>query len=144
LLIGVIVAVGLGLVVVGIVGIVKRETGTRAKATITECHFVSGGGRTGSEECDGTWVVGGSLLGNGHVAVGEVDGAESSDIGKTITVVVSGDHAYTPSLVIPIVLLCLGLLIVAVGAMFRWIMSPDDPADAMPSRPPAVAPPGAR
>jgi hypothetical protein len=61
---------------------------------------------------------GGSLVGgHGHVMIGDVEGAESSDIGKTIDVVASGNRAYTTSLRIPIILLMIGLFMAAVGIL---------------------------
>lgn len=62
-------------------------------------------------------VVGGSLVsGHGHVVTGSIDGASSGDVGKTLDVTIGGNHAYTRSLRLPIVLLVIGLL-VAVGGI---------------------------
>jgi hypothetical protein len=94
----------------GVFLIVERETGTRANATVTDC---AEHGRFGTD-CTGSWIIGGSLVGgHGRIVVGPIDGAVSSDVGKTIDVTVSGDHAYVRSLALPIVLLVLGLLLVA-------------------------------
>jgi hypothetical protein len=101
--------VGLAFVAGGGFLIVERETGARARARVTDCVQVYRG-----TDCTGTWVVGGSLVGGGgHVVAGPVDGAVSGDLGKTIDVTVSGDHAYTRSLGLPILLICLGLPLVA-------------------------------
>jgi hypothetical protein len=68
-------------------------------------------GARGTEICSGTWVEGGALVGgNGHVVIGTIDDASSSDIGKTLTVHVHGDRAYTSSLRIPIILIVSGVL----------------------------------
>jgi hypothetical protein len=94
----------------GVFLIVERETGTRAEATVGEC-VESGGSRNGRTDCTGTWVVGGSLIGGGgHLVLGTIEGVASNDFGKTIDVTVSGDHAYSRSLVRPIILIGLGLL----------------------------------
>jgi hypothetical protein len=101
----------------GVFLIVERETGTRAKAKVTEC-VESGRRFSHRTNCTGTWVVGGSLVrGGGHVVVGTIEGAESSDVGKTIDVTVSGDLAYSRSLVLPILLLVLGLLVALVATL---------------------------
>jgi hypothetical protein len=97
----------------GVFLIVQRETGTRAQALVTDCA-VSGR----ATHCTGTWIVGGDLLGgNGQVQVGSVEGATSSDVGNTIDVTVSGDTAYSRSLVLPIMLLVLGLLLTPLTAL---------------------------
>jgi hypothetical protein len=93
----------------GIFLIVQRQTGTRVQATVTECHVVSTGVHA-TDECSGTWVVGGSLLGNGHVVIGDVQGAERRDIGKTLDVTVRGGTAYTRGLGLPIGLTAGGLI----------------------------------
>jgi len=87
--------------------IVERETGARARATVADCVE-----RGRSTVCTGTWVVGGSLVGgNGHVVFGTIDGADSTDVGKTIDVTVSGGRAYVRSLVLAILLIGIGLLL---------------------------------
>jgi hypothetical protein len=72
-------------------------------------------------------VVGGDLVfGNGHVEVGTVQGAEPSDIGKNLEVRLSGDEAYTESLLLPIIIGGLGLVMLAltvfalIRAVRRW------------------------
>jgi hypothetical protein len=97
--------------------LVKQETGTAAKAQVTDC--VGYDGRYTHVECSGTWIVGGSLLGNGHVVVGTINGAERGDIGKTINVLLSGGEAYTKSLTTSIVLIAVGL---AWAALFGVVM----------------------
>jgi hypothetical protein len=88
--------------------IVERESGVTRTAKIIDCvdH-----GRFGTD-CTGVWIEGGSLVGGrGHVIVGTVAGATSSDVGKTIDVTVTGDHARTTSLGLPITLIVLGLVL---------------------------------
>jgi hypothetical protein len=51
------------------------------------------------------------------VVVGTVDGADPADVGKTIDVTVSGDHAYTTSLMVPIILIGIGLFLAVVGVL---------------------------
>jgi hypothetical protein len=116
-LVSAVLAGGLALACGGVVLLVQRETGTRARATVTGCR-VSGSGRYERTDCTGTWVVGGTLVGgSGHVVVGTIDGSEASDVGKTIDVTVSGDHARSRSPVLPIVLLGLGLVVLAGGVV---------------------------
>jgi hypothetical protein len=103
------VLTAVGLMAGGIFLIIQRQTGTRARATVTECHVVSNGTHA-SDECSGTWIVGGSLLGSGHVVIGDVQGAESRDVGKTLDVTVRGDTAYTRGLGLPIGLTAGGLI----------------------------------
>jgi hypothetical protein len=113
--------VGLGMLAGGVISIIHKESGTPARATVTGCQQVIGA-RTTTYDCSGSWVEGGSLIGgNGHVVLGSIDDAGPSDVGKTISVRVSGDHAYTPSLRVPIILLVLGLLM-ALGAVFYLIV----------------------
>lgn len=108
-LVAVVLVVALACIAGGVFEIVERETGTKAKATVTDCAY-----SFRSYHCTGTWVVGGNLVGGGgQVVVGTIDGAASSDIGTMIEVTVSGDHAHTTSLASPIVLLVLGLLLTA-------------------------------
>lgn len=110
---GVIAVLGVGLLIAGGFAVNERETGPRAKATVSECNYVSGGNKAGVDVCRGTWVIGGSLVGgNGHVVIGDIEGAESGDIGKTLNVRLSGNHAYTSSLRVPIILLAIGLIMV--------------------------------
>lgn len=93
----------------GIFLIVQRDTGTRAEATIAECHEISGAYHA-SDQCTGSWIVGGSLLDGGHVVVGVVDGAERRDVGKALSVTVRGGTAYTRGLGLPIGLVAGGFV----------------------------------
>lgn len=108
--------IGVALVGGGVFLIVQRDTGNRAKARVTDC--VDTGGKYGSVDCTGTWVAGGSLVaGAGHVVSGPIDGANRSDIGKALDVTVSGEHAYTRSLRVPIILIGIGLFIAMTGVL---------------------------
>ena len=75
-LVGFLLVTSLAFVGGGVFLIVERETGTRAQATVARC-VESGGGRLHRTDCTGTWVLG------GHVVVGTIEGADSSDVGKT-------------------------------------------------------------
>jgi hypothetical protein len=99
----------LGVAGAGAFRIVQDETGTRASATVSDCSGYDG--RYTHVTCTGSWVVGGDLLGNGHVVVGDVSGAGYGDIGKTIDVTVRGDTAYTRGIGLGIGLLVGGLVI---------------------------------
>ena len=102
---------GAGLIVAGVVIISHRYSGTKVIATVTGCQ-VSSAGKTSDEECSGSWVIGGALVGgNGHVVIGHIDGADSSEIGKNITVYATGDHAHTTSIRVPIILIVIGVLV---------------------------------
>jgi hypothetical protein len=108
----------------GIFLIVQRQTGTRASATVAECHVVTSGMHA-TDECSGSWVVGGSLLAGGHVIVGDIQGAERRDIGKTLDVTVRGGTAYTRGLGLPIGLTAGGLIgTVGLGWLTTKVWSP--------------------
>ena len=64
----------------------------------------------------GIRVAGGSLLADGRVVTGTVDGADSGDLGHTIDVRLSGGTAYTTSLRVPIILIVIGLALTVFGA----------------------------
>jgi hypothetical protein len=118
------VLTAVGLMAGGIFLIVQRQTGTRARATVTECHVVSNGTHA-SDECSGTWIVGGSLLAGGHVVVGDIQGAERRDVAKTLDVTVRGDTAYTRGLGLPIGLTAGGLIgAVGIGWLTTKAWSP--------------------
>jgi hypothetical protein len=96
------------LLVPGVFLLVQCETGTPAQATVDDCE-TTGTGRYQRTDCSGTWVVGGSLFDGGHVVVGTVDGADESDVGKTIDVRLHGGTAYSQSLTTPLVLIGFGV-----------------------------------
>lgn len=94
----------------------QRQTGIRALATVGDCE-TSGGGRYRSVHCKGTWVVGGSLIGGGHVVFGTIDGVDTDSVGKTIDVTLRGGTAYSRGLGLPLVLTGLGLIVGALAAL---------------------------
>jgi hypothetical protein len=99
----------------GIFLIVQRETGTRTIATVGDCQTL-GTGKYDRTHCNGTWIVGGSLLAGGHVAYGTINGARKEDVGKKLDVTLRGDSAYTRDLGLPAVLIGLGLLLIGLLA----------------------------
>ncbi len=101
----------------GIFFLVQRQTGPRASATVGDC-VTTGAGRYASTHCTGSWIVGGSLLDGGHVVVGSINGADQSDVGKTIDVTLRGDEAYTRGLALPLLLIGLGLVPTAMAVLF--------------------------
>lgn len=101
----------------GVFLLVQRQTGPHASASVAEC-VTTGGGRWASTHCSGSWIVGGSLLEGGHVVVGTIDGADRSDVGKTIDVTLRGDTAYTRGLALPLLLIGIGL-VPALAVIFR-------------------------
>jgi hypothetical protein len=100
---------GLAIVGAGIVDLVQDETGTRVEATVTECHGLDT--TSTNVTCTGTWVVGGSVPGTGHVVVGDISGAHDKDVGKTLPVTIRGGTAYTRGLLLPLILLGVGVLV---------------------------------
>jgi hypothetical protein len=131
------VLAGLAITAAGIFRIVQNETGTRADATVSECHGVDT--RYTHVTCTGTWIVGGSLLGSGHVVVGDISGASSDDVGKTLHVTVRNGVAYTRGLLLPIVLIGIGVLVAGgtglLGVALRSPSAKPAPAISVPNRP---------
>jgi hypothetical protein len=128
----------LGVLGGGIFLLVQRQTGTRADAKIAECHVVNSGNHA-TDECTGSWVVGGSLLNDGHVVVGDVQGAESRDVGKTLHVTVRGDTAYTRGFGLPIGLTAGGLVgTVGLGLLtiYTWSAAANTPSSSATARRP--------
>jgi hypothetical protein len=109
---------GLGMLFGGTFLIVVQETGEPATARIIECH--RSGGRYRTDVCTGMWVAGGSLLEDGRMVTGTVDGASSDDLGKSLDVRLSGDRAYTKSRRVAIILLILGAGVTALGVRVVW------------------------
>ena len=60
---------------------------------------------------------GGSLLTGGRVVRGPIEGAGTGDVGKTIDVLVAGDHAYTSAVEQPSILVGIGAVFVALAAL---------------------------
>ena len=110
---------GLGMLFGGTFLIVVQETGEPATARIIECH--RSGGRYRTDVCTGMWVAGGSLLEDGRMVTGTVDGASSDDLGKSLDVRLSGDRAYTKSWRVAIILLVLGAGVTALGVRLVWM-----------------------
>jgi hypothetical protein len=91
--------------------------------------------------CQGTWVVGGPLVGgNGHVVVGQVLDAEDSDAGHTISVHLHGDTAYPTkdSLRVPIIFLVFALPALYIGTRPLLFGAPPSWTSKRPSRRPAA------
>ena len=120
LVIVLILGAGLGMLFGGTFLIVVQQTGEPATARIIECH--KSGGRYRSDVCTGMWVAGGSLLENGRMVTGTVDGADSDDLGKSLNVRLSGSRAYTKSWRVAIILLVLGAGVTALGVRLVWML----------------------
>jgi hypothetical protein len=112
------VLMGLGFVGGGLWELHQQDTGTKVVATVSECHVVSGGSTHATTECTGSWIQGGSLLGNGHVVLGTISGAGRSDVGKKVNARVHGGTAFVHSLRLPIVLFVIGGAMVLFGLWF--------------------------
>src|SRR4051794_35120962 len=107
----VVLAVGAGLVYGGFSKYADQTSGVAGKARVTHCQ--AGFNTKYSHQatrCTGSWTVGGDIVfGNGKVAVGLIDGADTGDEGKTIDVRIHGtDHATVPDIKPPILLWALG------------------------------------
>ena len=108
--------IGAGFAAAAYFSYVAQNTGPEATAKVTSCsgsygtgNVVSGGGGV---VCQASWVAGGSLVGgHGHVVVGQVEDADDSDAGKSISVHLHGGAAYPTknSLSVPIVFLVFAL-----------------------------------
>jgi len=109
--------IGLGFLAGAYFSYIEQNTGPEAMATVSSCSG-SYGRYSSGVVCQGTWVVGGALVGgNGHVVTGEVQDADDSDAGHTISVHLHGDTAYPTkdSLRVPIIFLVLALPAVYIG-----------------------------
>jgi hypothetical protein len=93
----------------GVFFVVQQHTGLRTTATVGDCE-VTGAGRYQRTHCNGTWIVGGSLLDGGHVVYGDIEDADPKQVGKDIPVAVHGDTAYTLEPILPAVLIGFGLV----------------------------------
>jgi hypothetical protein len=110
--------IGLGFLAGAYFSYVDQNTGPEAMAKVSDCSG-SYGRYSSGVVCQGTWIVGGALVGgNGHVVVGDVQDADNSDAGHTISVHLHGDTAYPTknSLRIPIIFLVFGLPALYIGA----------------------------
>jgi hypothetical protein len=116
----------------------RATTGPVEDVKVDECHFISTGRR---EVCTGAWVVGGSLLGNGHVVLGTIEGATNDDVGHTLKLRIHGGTAYVRSLRLPIILFVLGLFIAGTLLYNAWKVfktsaparAREEPATGLPS-----------
>jgi hypothetical protein len=109
--------IGVGFLAGAYFSYIDQNTGPEAMATVSDCSG-SYGRYSSGVACQGTWIVGGALVGgNGHVVVGEVQDANESDAGHTISVHLHGDTAYPTknSLRVPIIFLVLGLPALYIG-----------------------------
>jgi hypothetical protein len=121
---------GLAIIGGGVFQLVQDETGAGARATVSECHGVDTSKGTQHVTCTGSWVVGGSLTGNGHVVVGDISGANDSDVGKTLNVTVRNGTAYTRGLLVPIVLMGVGILVGGGSGFLGWVLWSPSPSDS--------------
>jgi hypothetical protein len=114
---------GLAILGAGVFQLVQDETGTRVEATVMECHGVNT--QYTHVTCTGTWIVGGTLIGKGHVVVGDISGASDDDVGKTLHATVRNGTAYTRGLLLPIVLMGVGVLVAGgTGLLGKLLWSP--------------------
>jgi hypothetical protein len=109
--------IGLGFLAGAYFSYADQNTGPEVMAKVSTCSG-SYGRYSSGVVCQATWVVGGALVGgNGHVVLGEVEDADDSDAGHTITVHLHGDTAYPTKggLRVPIIFLVLALPALYVG-----------------------------
>ena len=104
----------LGFLAGGVLVLRAQHDGERTTATVSSCVHRRVA-RSTIDYCTGTWVQGGSLLTDGRVVRGTIDGANSGDVGKRIDVRVSGGRAYTTSKRLPIILFTIGALFALAG-----------------------------
>jgi len=119
---------------------VDQNSGPEVMATVSDCSG-SYGRYSSGVVCQGTWVVGGALVGgNGHVVVGEVLDAEDSDAGHTISVHLHGDTAYPTkdSLRVPIIFLVFALPALYIGLRALVFGAPQSWTARRPPRQPAA------
>ena len=113
--------VSVAVTAIGAIQLYHVETGTATTATITSCED-SGNGSTGDGDiCTGTWVAGGPLGAGGNFVSGTVEGASDRDLGKTVSVRVSGGTAYLRSLSMPVFALAFGVGLLVLIPVFRLI-----------------------
>ena len=132
--------IGLGFLAGAYFSYIDQNTGPEATARVSDCSGNYGRYSSGVV-CQGTWVVGGALVGgNGHVVVGEVQDANESDAGHTISVHLHGDTAYPTknSLRVPIIFLVLGLPALYIGARALVFGAPESWTGRRAPRQPAM------
>jgi hypothetical protein len=132
--------IGVGFLAGAYFSYIDQNTGPAAMAKVSDCSG-SYGRYSSGVVCQGTWIVGGALVGgNGHVVVGEVLDANDSDAGHTISVHLHGDTAYPTkdSLRVPIIFLVFGLPAVYIGVRALVFGAPQSWTARRPPRRPAV------
>jgi hypothetical protein len=114
-LVGLAILMGAGFGAGGGYEFYQATHGEKVSVLVTDCHYVSSG-KTGTDECNGSWVEGGSLVGgNGHVILGPANNVNSNDIGKHVTMRAHGGSAYAQSVRIPVILFVIAFLALAFG-----------------------------
>jgi hypothetical protein len=119
--------IGLGFLAAAYFSYSDQNTGPEAMAKVYSCSGSYGRYAPGVS-CQASWVVGGALVGgNGHVVVGDVEDADYSDVGHTISVHLHGDTAYPTkdSLRIPIIFLVFALPALYIGVRALVFGVPD-------------------
>ena len=132
--------IGVGFLAGAYFSYVDQNTGPEVTATVSDCSG-SYGRYSSGVVCQGTWIVGGALVGgNGHVVVGEVLDANDSDAGHRISVHLHGDTAYPTkdSLRVPIIFLVFGLPAAYIGVRALVFGAPQSWTGRRPPRQPAV------
>jgi hypothetical protein len=118
--VGLAIVMGAGFGAGGVYELHQATHGEKVSVLVTDCHYVSSG-TNGTEECNGSWVEGGSLVGgNGHVVLGPANNVNSNDIGKHVTMRAHGGSAYAQSVRLPIILFVIAFLALAYGAYFVY------------------------
>ncbi len=97
----------LGCVLGGTYLIYRQKTGILTTVTVASCKKIRR-----AEVCSGLWIF------EGKWKSGELENANSDDLGSQIEVMVTADRAVKPSLRLPIVLYIIAIGIVLLG--WRW------------------------
>lgn len=111
------VLIGMGFLAAAYFSYVDQNTGPKVMAKVSSCSG-SYGRYSSGVHCQATWIVGGALVGgSGHVVVGDLEDADYSDVGHTISVHLHGDTAYPTkdSLRVPIIFLVFALPALYIG-----------------------------
>jgi len=119
--------IGLGFLAAAYFSYLDQNTGPEVMATVSSCSG-SYGRYSSGVHCEATWVVGGALVGgNGHVVPGDVEDADYSDVGHTISVHLHGDTGYPTkdSLRVPIIFLVLALPALYIGVRALLFGAPE-------------------
>jgi hypothetical protein len=120
ILVGLAIVMAAGFGAGGVHELHQATHGEQVNVLVTDCHFVSSG-QHGTEECNGSWVEGGSLVGgNGHVVLGPANNVNSNDIGKHVTMRAHGGSAYAESVRLPVILFVIAFLALAFGGFMFW------------------------